>query len=203
MKIKILKNIKINIPFKEIYIRLGFNFYSTNITEKEKEKIDRAIILASSYCELSGIWKIENIIKKEEHKIFIESCYFESKNLFKFLENSNEICILATTAGEKIVQYRDRLAKNNDMFNATIADAVGSEMVEAYTDYIHSFIQKEISKYSKKLTKNRYSPGYGDLPLSYQKEIDKILNLNSINVKVSKNFILYPEKSITAFIGIE
>ncbi|HOJ64694.1 MAG TPA: vitamin B12 dependent-methionine synthase activation domain-containing protein [Spirochaetota bacterium] len=199
--IKILKNIKIDIPFKEIYIRLGFNFHSTQINQKEKEKIDNLIKIASSYCELSAIWKIENIII-ENKKVILEKAIFESEKLAKFLDNCKEVIILATTAGEKIIEYRDRLMKEEDMVNATIVDATGSEMVEAYTDYVHSLIQKEIAKKGKNLTKNRFSPGYGDLSLNCQKSIDNILNLSQINVKVLENFILYPEKSITAFIGI-
>ena len=49
----------------------------------------------------------------------------------------------------------------------------------------------------------RYSPGYGDFPLSFQKEILDFLDAyRKIGLSVTPNYIMIPRKSITAVLGI-
>ncbi|MFA9422765.1 MAG: methionine synthase, partial [Sedimentibacter sp.] len=48
----------------------------------------------------------------------------------------------------------------------------------------------------------RYSPGYGDVPISHQGDILAALNAQKlIGLSVSDSSILIPRKSVTAFIG--
>ncbi|MGN0575406.1 MAG: vitamin B12 dependent-methionine synthase activation domain-containing protein [Ruminococcus sp.] len=49
----------------------------------------------------------------------------------------------------------------------------------------------------------RYSPGYGDLPLSLQRDILLYLNaMRRIGLTVTEDSLLIPSKSVTAVIGI-
>lgn len=49
----------------------------------------------------------------------------------------------------------------------------------------------------------RYSPGYGDLPLTNQKIIFDILNLERLGLRITERFMLVPEKSVIAIAGVE
>jgi len=60
-----------------------------------------------------------------------------------------------------------------------------------------------IRREGKKLTKMRYSPGYGDLPLSNQKLIYDVLNLERLGISITERFMLVPEKSVIAIAGVE
>lgn len=65
------------------------------------------------------------------------------------------------------------------------------------------FLNKMLRKEGKKLTKHRYSPGYGDLPLLNQRLIYSLLNLERLELKLTDQCMLIPEKSVLAVAGIE
>ena len=55
----------------------------------------------------------------------------------------------------------------------------------------------------KQKLKPRYSPGYGDLSLSVQKDVLNILNADKIlGIKLGENLLMIPKKSITAIQGV-
>jgi cobalamin-dependent methionine synthase I len=64
-------------------------------------------------------------------------------------------------------------------------------------------IGKMFDRQGKMLTKHRYSPGFGDLPLNYQKDIFSVLELEKFNMSITEKFMLIPEKSVIAIAGIE
>ena len=50
---------------------------------------------------------------------------------------------------------------------------------------------------------DRFSPGYGDLPLSQQKELFRLLDVTRrIGVSLSESGLMVPQKSVTALIGV-
>jgi 5-methyltetrahydrofolate--homocysteine methyltransferase len=51
--------------------------------------------------------------------------------------------------------------------------------------------------------KPRFSPGYGDLDLSCQKDIFKLLDCSKkIGLTLNDSLLMSPTKSVTAFVGI-
>jgi cobalamin-dependent methionine synthase I len=54
----------------------------------------------------------------------------------------------------------------------------------------------------KNLLPRRFSAGYADFNLENQKAIYEILQMGKIGVTINFNFILLPEKSVTAISGI-
>jgi len=49
----------------------------------------------------------------------------------------------------------------------------------------------------------RFSPGYGDLPLSIQPQMISATNANKyLHISVNESLLMIPQKSITAIIGI-
>jgi hypothetical protein len=84
-----------------------------------------------------------------------------------------------------------------------ILDSVASQTADAALDWIVQMLNKIFAREGKKLTKHRYSPGFGDLPLSYQKEIFEALKLYKLNMSITEKFMLVPEKSVIAIAGVE
>ena len=77
--------------------------------------------------------------------------------------------------------------------------ACGAMFVESFVD---SFNEKINRDYQGK-TKPRFSPGYGDVPLTVQKDFFRLLPCQKIGLTLMDNLIMAPEKSVTAFIGIK
>ena len=50
---------------------------------------------------------------------------------------------------------------------------------------------------------DRFSPGYGDLPLTVQKDLCGVLDTRrTLGLTVNESMLLIPEKSVTAVMGI-
>jgi len=100
---------------------------------------------------------------------------------------------MASTVGKEIVdRIVDEINNNNASFGVVL-DAVASETADAALDWMVDFINKMIRREGKKLTKMRYSPGYGDLPLSNQKLIYDVLNLERLESALLKGLCLCPK----------
>ncbi len=125
----------------------------------------------------------------------------ESKALIKNLSSCNEIILFAATVGIEI----DRLIakySNISQPEAVCLQAVGSERIEALCDAFNDEIKLELEQKGF-YTKPRFSPGYGDLPLSIQKEVFAALDCSrKIGLTLNESLLMSPSKSVTAIIGI-
>lgn len=86
------------------------------------------------------------------------------------------------------------------MARAALLDACGSAWVEAGCDEA----QAEISaRFPGLHPTDRFSPGYGDLPLSLQRDICGALDApRRLGVQVTDSLLLNPSKTVTAVIGL-
>ncbi len=83
-----------------------------------------------------------------------------------------------------------------------IVDACATTSIEEICDLIQDNILQQMSKEGKSLTM-RYSPGYGDLDISANKDILQVLDAHKrIGVTVTNTGIMIPRKSVVALIGI-
>ena len=93
-----------------------------------------------------------------------------------------------------------RTAQARDMAQALYIDACGS----AYVEQVCDGAEKEIAaRYPGLYLTDRFSPGYGDLPLSIQPELLRALNGEKrLGVCAGSSYLLNPMKSVTAVIGL-
>lgn len=93
-----------------------------------------------------------------------------------------------------------RSEQARSMARAAMLDACGSAWVEAGCDEA----QAEISaRFPGLHPTDRFSPGYGDLPLSLQRDICGALDApRRLGVQVTDSLLLNPSKTVTAVIGL-
>ena len=121
----------------------------------------------------------------------------ESAALAKCLSGCKEAYLFAVTLGMQNERWLHRLSLLSPAKHF-LADALSSAYAEAAADYANALLEKE-----KTLT-NRFSPGYGDLPLALQKEIFALLDCpKRIGLHLNQSLLLSPTKSVTAIIGRE
>lgn len=82
---------------------------------------------------------------------------------------------------------------------AAMLDAAGGALAEALCDKLTAELKKELPS---ALFEKRFSPGYGDFPLSAQRRIFDILELSRIGVGLNDSLLLSPAKTVTAVIGL-
>ena len=88
-----------------------------------------------------------------------------------------------------------------DMSRAVMLDACGSAWVESGCDPVEAEVRAALPE-GLYLT-DRFSPGYGDLPLEHQHGICALLDAERrIGLHVTDSCLLNPMKSVTAVIGI-
>ena len=199
-----IRNIPIPVPERKIYSRLGHNRHLNCMSESQKNKIEDAVSEGVSLCRISGVWKRFEIKSRDEAKIVFGRNYvFESKKLAKLLANSDAVLLFAVTAGNEIVETVAKLGESGDGVKALIFDAVGSEMVDAAAGWMQKYLNQKFKRKKEVITKRRFSPGYGDLGLKNQLLLFKLLDIEKLGVKLTDDFIMLPEKSVTAIAGIE
>ncbi|MCR5688411.1 MAG: Vitamin B12 dependent methionine synthase activation subunit [Lachnospiraceae bacterium] len=117
-----------------------------------------------------------------------------SRDLARNLDGCEGVVVFAATVGPGI----DRLIKKYtklDPAKALFMQAIGAERVE-------SLCNSFCSTYPEKL-RPRFSPGFGDLPLSLQPDVLKITNASkNLAITLDAGFLMSPSKSVTAFSGI-
>lgn len=124
----------------------------------------------------------------------------EGNDILEHLNNCEKCIIFAATLGIGIDSLI-RISEHSDLTRAVILDACANDLIEQYCDSI----QSEMTEYFAPqwhLT-DRFSPGYGDFPLSVQPKIIRILNADKkIGLTCTKSHIMLPRKSVTAVIGL-
>jgi hypothetical protein len=188
----------------EIMSRLGYNKRLTSLSSDDRNFIDASIQLGLALCRnqgAAGRFKVKEL--SGDMVILGDHEYFESSKLAGLLSNSDEILLMAGTAGAEIMDRIDSEMSGGNAALAVILDAVGSQSADIILDWIMEFYSKILRREGKKMTLRRYSPGYGDLPLNNQELIFRQLGLERLKLKLTESMMLVPEKSVLAIAGIE
>ncbi len=118
-----------------------------------------------------------------------------SRDLWRCLRGAREAYLFAATLGHDV----DRLIRKYAALSAAdllIVQAIAATAIEQYID-------DETASWGEKLLP-RYSPGYGDLPLSVQPDFLAALDARkTLGITLTETFLMIPSKSVTAIIGIQ
>ncbi|OPY85460.1 MAG: Vitamin B12 dependent methionine synthase, activation domain [Smithella sp. PtaU1.Bin162] len=201
--VNIFEKISIDPPYKRIYSRLGFKKRTTELPAQQREKTDALIMDALSLITLKGC-TLKAIVKKNDGKevVISDDLIFESIKLARYLRDCNEILLMGATAGSNIMDaIKDKTSQDN-LSTAVVYDATASEMTDAALDWLMAYANNQLRRAGKILLPRRFSAGYADFKLENQKNIHGQLEMQKIGVTINSNFLLLPEKSVTAITGI-
>lgn len=115
------------------------------------------------------------------------------------LRDCHQAALLLATLGTPFEALL-RTQQARDMAQAVILDACGNVLVEEACDRTEQEIRQQLPDLY--LT-DRFSPGYGDLPLSLQPEILRALDATrQAGVYLTDSFLMNPSKTVTAIVGL-
>ena len=127
---------------------------------------------------------------------------WRSSSLARNLSGCSRAVLFGATAGAGI----DRLIAKYSAVSpvkALLLQAIGSERVEAVCDMFCA----ELAGMAKKCgwaVRPRFSPGYGDLPLEYQRSFFGATDLSRrLGVHLNESLLMFPSKSVTALVGLK
>lgn len=125
----------------------------------------------------------------------------EGEDMRRLLSDCQEAVLMAVTLGPRVEQLLMR-SEVTDMADAVIMDACASTAVENVCDHFEFDLRDQLKGEGRYLS-DRFSPGYGDLPLNTQPRLCAALDtVRRIGLTVSPNYIMVPRKSVTAILGI-
>ncbi len=117
----------------------------------------------------------------------------ESKGLQRAIANSEEVLLFAATIGLGLDRKILRAAAIQPS-KALFLQAIGAERIEALCDAVCG----EFAPAGK-----RFSPGYGDFPLTAQASIFQLLDCpKTIGLTLTEGLMMRPTKSVTAIVGL-
>ncbi|MBQ8235769.1 MAG: Vitamin B12 dependent methionine synthase activation subunit [Clostridia bacterium] len=124
-----------------------------------------------------------------------------SKDLSKNLQDCSEVLLFAATVGRDVDRMMMRYGKTAPT-KALLFSAIGSERIESLCDLFEEE-QRRLFEAQGRTLRPRFSPGYGDLPLSLQREIFAVLQpQRHIGLTLNDSLLMSPCKSVTGFIGV-
>ncbi len=128
----------------------------------------------------------------------------QSKDIKKLLLNNGctSIILFAATLGIGIDRLLLKYSRTSPA-TALCIQAIGTERVEALCNAFSLEMKEKHASLGCSLTP-RFSPGYGDLPLSLQRDVFAALECEKhLGLTLNDSLLMSPTKSVTAIIGIK
>ena len=186
------------IPFDEKEI-LRYAMLPSFAPSPEELPLKECLAAAKGAAQCRAVWRRYPLVRDGE-TLDLGFARTDSRDLRKHLEGCGEILLFACTAGAE-TDRRIARAKLLSPARALLMHAIGAQQVEGACDRLCSRLAAQFP--DRQLT-DRYSPGYGDLPLSIQRDVMEALDCGrTIGVTLTDSLLMTPSKSVTAIIGMK
>ena len=182
--------------------RMGYNPSKTELDGATRDRIIEAIQWSGQFIRPAAHVLDLNILKKETGLVLLEEgLSLRSDKISQILSGAQSVSLMVCTIGNALKDKAAGESGAGNMTRAIILDAVASEAVEAFADYVTEILSRERGLQGLRPTM-RYSPGYGDLQTDIHRDLLPLLEADKIGISHHpENFILFPEKTITAVVG--
>ena len=131
----------------------------------------------------------------------LEAGILQGGDVMKHLEGCPQALMLAVTLGPG-VDAQIRRAGVGDIAAGVASDALGSALAEQMADAAEAELRNAAAGQGRYLT-GRYSPGYGDWPITVQPLVAAALDTaRRAGLCVTDTNLMTPRKSVTALLGV-
>ncbi len=177
--------------------------YKGNVPEKNIidiiDKCEKELLEAMKPRYIYEAFDIEKNYDEQSIQVIGTSLVLTGHSITNHLKDCNKVILLCATVSEQTDRFI-RIKEIEDMTQAVIADTLASVAVDEVCDKAEEMIKSEYKDYYQTW---RYGIGYGDLPITLQKNFLDVLNASKrIGVMATTGSILTPRKSITCIIGL-
>lgn len=185
---------------------MGFQEHQSRIDPLVEEQMHRAVHRIESLTDCSYTYRVFPIHWEEQDGRRMPvpegtSLPLPGNDIRDLLKDCSRCIVMAVTLGRKADQLLRR-AQTENMADAVILDSCASSGIESLCDQLQKDLEIFYHRQGLYLT-DRYSPGYGDLPLSLQPKICDLLSTQKrIGLNASATYMLSPSKSVTAILGL-
>ncbi len=202
-KLRIVGDIQYSIDKRAVYSLLGYKKDQTKLPQKMFDLVDLAFLEADKWIEAKGVYIIRRIKTKGEVITLQNSTtILEGHSAKNLLKNSFAVIFMAVTIGHGLENLISQYTEEKQFEKTLFLDTIGSEAAEASANALNNYLLT-LARQAKNFLTSRFSPGFGDLPLFFQKDMFRELSLGSLDIVLDKKYFLSPRKTVTAIIGVE
>ena len=202
---KAIRDIKLNIDREEVLRYQGYSkkrvkIPNQNILQITEEEINRGYDLFRPL----GIYSLIKIIRLTSRGgINLENglTFRFPKSIINQLEGVSHFLVGVVTIGGLIEKKVSELFSQGEYPRALALDAVGTVAVEDFSREVRKLARQEVKEQGFK-TSRHFSPGYGDWEVPQQDIIFKSIPADNIGVRLTKGYMMLPQKSLSWIIGI-
>lgn len=138
-------------------------------------------------------------VREEDGGVDFGAFFAPGRTLAKNLRDCHRAIVFAATTGMGAELQRKRASVTSPA-RALILDAVGTAAVECFCDALCGRWREE---FRGSFLRPRYSPGYGDLPLTVQTPLLACLDSSrKAGIALTDTLLMIPQKSVSAIVGI-
>ena len=107
-----------------------------------------------------------------------------------------QLAVCVCTLGGRLDETCRDFSDHHNIYDATLMDAVGISLADALADRVHRRIMKQATDLGL-FAGCRFGPGYGDMPMTAQTDLFRLVNADSIGVKLNGSLMMDPVKSLS------
>ncbi len=167
------------------------------LSEAESEQIARCTERMMQTARPRAVWRLFDLLPDGT----LSGCAYRpgGEDIRVLLADCKSVILMAATLGAE-ADALSRRARSRDMAEAMLLDAAGSAAIENVCDNLCADLAAVLAP--AHLTE-RFSPGYGDMPLTDQIPFFRALDVSRrIGVSLSESCLMLPQKSVTALVGV-
>ena len=140
-------------------------------------------------------------VSVDGEQVHLDFAEVRSAALAKRLADCDRVVLFAATVGLELDRLIARYSRLQPV-KGLIFQAIGAERVEALCDAFCAELRHQAQTCGECI-RPRFSPGYGDVPLTLQQDIFRVLDCpRQIGLTLNASLLMTPSKSVTAFVGV-
>lgn len=198
-----MRRLPVAMPLAAINRRLGRSKDAQAVSAVQEAQLARWMSEAFAHCRPEGVFGCLAIVDNDGHKVTLsDASVIVSDGVARLLAKCQYAWLATATIGPALVALVNQAMAVGDGAKAVVADAVGSETVEAAMDVLQSYAVTALRRRGWQLSSKRFSVGYGGWDLSAQALFFAWLPLADMGLQLTSSAIIEPEKTITAIAGI-
>ena len=187
-----------NVDEREVLRYLGCG--GKPVEDTLRKSVAACLEMLQAVCTPKSVERVLPVTLGKD-SVQLGSLHFSSADLCRHLRGCRQGVLFAATLGVQADRLLERMSKL-DMSRAAILQAAAAAMTESYCDEQESRLAAKAEQQGLFL-RPRYSPGYGDFPVTSQGDILRLLDCpRRIGLTMTESCMLVPIKSVTAVIGL-
>lgn len=188
------------IDWKEARRYLGLHRPGGNVDKQLEESLRSCGAELEAAARPRAVWR-RFPLTVENAAVTCAGMVIPSAHLARHLKGCGEAYLFAATLGAETDRLLRRAAVT-DMSRAVILQACAASLLERYCDQCCREIGEQAAGEGLYL-RPRFSPGYGDFPITFQRPLLEALEApKRIGLTATGAMMLTPTKSVTALVGL-